>query len=32
MSVAETLKTWSICETIISVAALLFTLAASVML
>ncbi len=32
MSVAETLKTWSICETIIAVAALLFTLAASVML
>ena len=32
MSVAETLKTWSICETIIAVAALLFTLAASVVL
>jgi GntP family gluconate:H+ symporter len=32
MSVAETLKTWSICETIIAVAALLFTLAASVAL
>jgi GntP family gluconate:H+ symporter len=29
MSVPETLKTWSVCETIISVAALLFTLAAS---
>jgi GntP family gluconate:H+ symporter len=32
MSVAETLKTWSICETIIAVAALLFTLTASVVL
>ena len=29
MSVAETMKTWSVCETIISVAALFFTLAAS---
>jgi gluconate:H+ symporter, GntP family len=29
MSVPETLKTWSVCETIISVAALLFTVAAS---
>lgn len=29
MSVPETLKTWSICETIIAIAALLFTMAAS---
>jgi GntP family gluconate:H+ symporter len=29
MSVADTLKTWSICETIISVAALVFTLGLS---
>ena len=32
MSVPETIKTWSICETIIAVAALLFTLAASFVL
>jgi GntP family gluconate:H+ symporter len=31
MTVAETMKTWSVCETIISVVALLFTLAASLM-
>ncbi len=32
MSVAETIKTWSVCETIISVSALIFTLAASLVL
>lgn len=32
MSVPETIKTWSICETIIAVAALCFTLAASFLL
>jgi GntP family gluconate:H+ symporter len=29
MSVAQTLKTWSVCETIISVSALVFTIALS---
>jgi GntP family gluconate:H+ symporter len=32
MSVADTIKSWSICETIIAVAALLFTIIASVVL
>jgi GntP family gluconate:H+ symporter len=32
MSVAQTIKTWSVCETIISVTALLFTLALAFML
>jgi GntP family gluconate:H+ symporter len=30
MTVAETIKTWSVCETIISVTALILTLALSV--
>jgi len=32
MSIAETIKTWSICETIISVVALLFTIALSLVI